>query len=101
MKQLQLKKTDLNSVSPDATVIFANNKPKNEYDACTLSHLNHFEIKVEVVNFLRDIMPIYLQTSLSSRSCSAAAGLPLSLKLKWSMCNDHIVYWFNCKFFNN
>ena len=34
-------------------------------------------------------MPIHLQTSLSSRSCSCTAGLPLCLKLKKkSSCND-------------
>ena len=31
-------------------------------------------------------MPIHLQTSLSSRSCSASAGLPLSLRLKKRAC---------------
>ena len=60
-----------------------------------------FEIKVEAIHFLPDIMPIYFQTSLSSKSYSATAGLPLCLKLKWSMCNDHIVHWFSCKLFNN
>ena len=33
MKQLQLQKIDLNSVPLHVTVIFAENKPKDEYNA--------------------------------------------------------------------
>ena len=66
MKQLQLRKIDLNSVPLDATVIFSENKLKDEYNACKLSQLNHFQIKVEAIDLFPDTKPIHLQTSLSS-----------------------------------
>ena len=64
LKQLQLRKIDLNSVPLDATVILAKNKP-NKYNACKSSQLNHFEIKVEAINSFPDTMLIHLQTSHS------------------------------------
>ena len=82
MEQLQLRKIDLNSVPLDVAVIFAENKPKDGYNPYKLSQLNHFEIKVEAIDLFPDTVPIHLQTSLSSRSCSATAGLPLCLKLQ-------------------
>ena len=71
MKQLQLRKIDLNSVPLDATVIFAKNKPKDEYNACKLNQLNHFKIKVKIIDLFPDTIPIHLQASLSSRSFMA------------------------------
>ena len=65
IKQFQTRKIDLNSVPLDTTVIFAENKPKYYYNACTLSSLNQFEIKAEVICLFPDTMPIHLQTSLS------------------------------------
>ena len=82
MRQLRLRKINLNSVPVDATVIFAENKSNDEYNACKLNRLNQFEIEVEAIDLFPGTMPIHLQTSLSSRSCSATAGLPLCLKLK-------------------
>ena len=82
MEQLQLRKIDLNSVPLDATVIFAENKLKDGYNAYKLSQLNHFEIKVEAIDLFPGTVPIHLQTSLSSRSYSGTAGLPLCLKLQ-------------------
>ena len=82
VKQIPLRKIDLNSVPLYATVIFAKNKPKDEYNTWKLNQLNHFEIKVEAIDFFSDTIPIHLQILLSSRSCSATAGFPLFLKLK-------------------
>ena len=68
MKQFQLRKIDLNSVPRNGIVIIAENNPKDEYNACKLSQLNQFEIKVEAIDLFLENMSIHLQTSLSSRS---------------------------------
>ena len=60
MKLLKLRKIDPNSIPLDATVIFAENKLKYEYNACKLSQLNHFEIRVEAIDyFLTQYQYIY------------------------------------------
>ena len=68
MKQFQLRKIDLNSVPRNVIVTIAENNPKDEYNACKLSQLNQFEIKVAAIDLFLENMSIYLQASLSSRS---------------------------------
>ena len=80
MKQYQPRKIDLNL---DASlIIFGENKPKDECNACKLSQLNHFEFKVEASDLFPDTILIHSRASVSSRSCSATAGLPLCLKFE-------------------
>lgn len=76
LKQLLLKKINIDRVPPIATLIFAENKPKDDYYAHKLTQFNYFEIRIKTIDELRETMPVHLQTSLSSRSCSPTARLP-------------------------
>ena len=76
LKQLLFKKINIDRVPPIATLIFAENKPKDDYYAHKLIQFNYFEIKIKTIDKLRETMPVHLQTSLSSRSCSPTARLP-------------------------
>ena len=62
--------------------MFAENSPKNDYNASKIGPLNHLEIKIESVDVFPDSTPMHLQTSISSRSSSTTACLSSLLKLK-------------------
>ena len=80
IKQFRLRKIDLNSVRLGGIEIFAD--IFEIYTACKLNQSNNFEIKVEAIDLFPGIMTIHLRTLLSARSCSATAGLALSLRLE-------------------
>ena len=82
VKQLQMRKIPIENVNSDATLLFAENSLKDDYNASKISQLNHLEIKIESIDIFPDSTPMHLQTSLSSRSSSTTAGLPSLLKLK-------------------
>ena len=82
VKQLQMRKIPIENVHPDATSLFPENSPKDDYNASKIAQLNHLEIKIESIDVFPDSTPMHLQTSLSSRSSSTPAGLLSLLKLK-------------------
>ena len=82
VKQLQMRNIPTEDVHPDATLLFAENSPKGDYNASKIGQLNHLEIKIESIDVFPDSTPMHLQTSLSSRSSSTTAGLSSLLKLK-------------------
>ena len=82
VKQIQMRKIPIKNVHPDATLLFAENSPEDDYNASKIAQLNHLEIKIESIDVFSDSTPMCLQTSLSSRSSSTNAGLSSRLKLK-------------------
>ena len=81
VKQLQMRKIPIESVHPEATLLFAQNSPKVDYNVSKIGQLNPLEIKIESIDVLPDSTSIHLQTSLSSTSSSTTAGLSSLLKL--------------------
>ena len=81
-KQLQMRKIPIENFHPDATLLFAENSPKDDYNATKIGQLNNLEIKIESNDVFSDSTPMHLQTSFSSRSSSTNAGLASLLKLK-------------------
>ena len=81
-KQLQMRKIPIENVHPDATLLFAENSPKDDHNASKIGQLNNLEIKIESNDVFSDSTPMHLQTSFSSRSSSTNAGLASLLKLK-------------------
>ena len=69
-----MRKIPIENVDPDATLLFAENCPKDDYNASKIGQLNHLEIKIESIDVFPDSTPMHLQTSLSSRSSSTTAG---------------------------
>ena len=45
VKQIQLRKIPIENVHPDATLLLAENSPKDDYSASKIGQLNHLEIK--------------------------------------------------------
>ena len=82
IKQLQMRKISIENVHPDAFLLFAENSPKDDYNASKIGQLNHLEIKIESIDVFPDSTPMHLQTSVSSRSSSTHVGLLSLLKLK-------------------
>ena len=77
-----MRKIPIKNVHPDATLLFAENSPKDDYNANKIGQLNHLEIKLESVDVFPDSTPMHLQTSFSSRSSSVTSGLSSLLNLK-------------------
>ena len=69
-----MRKIPIKNVHPDATLLFAENSPKDDYNASKIGQLNHLEIKLESADVFPDSTPMHLQTSLSSRSSIVTAG---------------------------
>ena len=82
VKQLQMRKIHIENVHPDATLLFTENSPKDNYNASKIGQLCHLEIKIESIDVFPDSTSMHLQTSLSSRSSSTNAGLSSLMKLK-------------------
>ena len=77
-----MRKIPIKNAHPDATLLFAENSPKDNFNASKIGQLNHLEIKIESIDVFPDSTPIHLQTSLSSRSSSTTASLSSLLKFK-------------------
>ena len=77
-----MRKTPIENVHPDATLLLAENSPKDDYNASKVGQLNHIEIKIESIDVFPDRTPMHLQTSLSSMSSSTTASLSSLLMLK-------------------
>ena len=77
-----MRKIPIKNVHPDATLLFAENSPEDDYNASKIGQLNHLEIKIESIDVFPDSLLMHLQTSLSSRSFSKTASLSSLLKLK-------------------
>ena len=94
-----MRKTPIENVHPDATLLFAENFPKDDYNASKIGQWNHLEIKVGSIDVFPDSTAMHLQTSLSSTSSSTTAGLSSLLKLK-KRCtyNDYIKHWLSWSF---
>ena len=82
VKQIQMRKIPIENVNPDATFLFAESSPKDDYNASKIGQLNDLEIKIESIDVFPDSLSMHLQTSLSSRSFSKTASLSSLLKLK-------------------
>ena len=67
------------NLSPDATLIYAENKAKDDYNTSELSKLNYSDTALKAIYVFPETMPLNLQTSLPSK---LTAGLLLCLKLK-------------------
>ena len=76
-----MRKIPTDNIHPDAS-LFAENFPKDDYNAIKISQLNHLEIKIGSIDVFPDSTAMHLQTSLSSTSSSTTAGLSSLLKLK-------------------
>ena len=81
-KQLQMRKIPIENIHHDATLLFAENPPKDDFKASKIDQLNHLEFKIESIDVFPDSTLIHLQTSISSRSSSTTAGLSSLWKLK-------------------
>ena len=77
-----MRKTPIENGHPDATLLLAENSPKDDYNASKVGQLNHIEIKIESIDVFPDSTPMHLQTSLSSMSSSTTASLSSLLMLK-------------------
>ena len=77
-----MRKIPIENVHPDATSLFPEHSPKDDYNASKIGQLNHLEIKIESIDVFPDSLLMHLQTSLSSRSFSKTASLSSLLKLK-------------------
>ena len=77
-----MRKIPIENVHPDATLLFTENSPKDNYNASKIGQLYHLEIKIESIDVFPDSTPMHLQTSLSSRSSNTTAGLSSLLKLE-------------------
>ena len=86
VKQLQMRKIPIGNLHPDSTLLFAENSPKDNYNASKIGQLNYVEIKIDSVDSFPDSTPMHLQTLLSSWSSSTTAGLSWLLKLKKGVC---------------
>ena len=60
-----MKKMPIENLHPDATILFAENSPKDYYNASKTGQLNHLEIKIESIDVFPDSTAMHLQTSLS------------------------------------
>ena len=60
VKQLQMRKIPIENVHPDATLLFAENSPKDDYNASKIGQLNHLEIKIESIDVFPDSTPVHL-----------------------------------------
>ena len=54
VKQLQMRKVPIQNVYPDATLLFVENSPKDDYNASKVAQLNHLEIKIESIDIFSD-----------------------------------------------
>ena len=61
VKQLQMRKIPIENVHPDATLLFAENSPKNDYNNSKIGQLNDLEIKIEFINVFPDSTPMHFQ----------------------------------------
>ena len=77
--KLQQRKITIKNSSPDATLIYAENKAKDDYNTSKLSKLNYSDTALKAIYVFPETMPLNLQTSLPSK---LIAGLLLCLKLK-------------------
>ena len=50
VKQAQMRKIPMENVYPDATLLFAEISPKDDYNANKIGQLNHLEIKIECMD---------------------------------------------------
>ena len=74
--KLQQRKITIKNSSPDATLIYAENKAKDDYNTSKLSKLNYSDTALKAIYVFPETMPLNLQTSLSSK---LPAGLLLCL----------------------
>ena len=77
-----MKKIPVENVHPNATLMFAENSPKDYYNASKIGQPNHLEIKIESIFVFPDSAPMHLQTSFSSRSSNTTTDLSSLLKVK-------------------
>ena len=77
-----MRKIPIGNVHPDATLIFAGNSPKDDYNASKIGQPNHLEIKIQSIYVFPDSAPMHLQASLSSRSSNTTTDLSSLLKVK-------------------
>ena len=59
-KQLQMRKITIENVHPDATLLFAENSAKDDYNASKMGQLNHLESKIESIDIFPDSTPMFL-----------------------------------------
>ena len=81
--QLQQSKINIKKSPPDATLIYAENKSKDDYNTSKLSKSNHPEITPKSIDVFSEITPLDLQTSPFSKLTGC---LLLSLKLRKCAC---------------
>ena len=74
--QVQQRKVNIKNWPPAATFIYAENKPKDDYNTSKLIRLNYSEAKLKATHVFPETMPLDFQTSLSSKF---TVGLILSL----------------------
>ena len=77
-----MRKIPIGNVHPDATLMFAENSPKDDYNASKIGQPNHLEIKIQSTYVFPDSAPMHLQASLSSRSSNTTTDLSSLLKVK-------------------
>ena len=63
--QLHHRKIYIKNSPPDVTLIYAENKPKDNYNRSKLSKLNYSEIKLKAIDLFLETRSLDLQTSLS------------------------------------
>ena len=63
--QLYHRKINIKSSPPDATLIYAENKPKDNYNTSKLSKLNYSESKLKAIDVFLETRSLDFQTSLS------------------------------------
>ena len=60
VKQIQMRKIHIENVHHDATLLFAENSPKDDYTASKIGQLNHLKIKIESIDVFLDRTPMHL-----------------------------------------
>ena len=56
-----MRKIPVENVHPDATLLFAENSPKDDYNNSKIGQLNDLEIRIELIDVFPDSTPMHFQ----------------------------------------
>ena len=56
-----MRKITVENVHPDATLLFAENSPKDDYNNSKIGQLNDLEIRIELIDVFPDSTPMHFQ----------------------------------------
>ena len=99
---LNNRKGDIENVSADATVIFAENSPKDSFNKAKLENLSETDLEIFATDKIPERTPSALIENLNAKSQSSTGGIEHCLPLKEGArvmltvnidLSDHLVNW--------